>query len=332
MTERDLDVLCGVLMQMSMQKLLSLKKAKISWIRDLTEATQMDAVHSIRRALEAFRDFDFRTVNVSWLYCCLAERQVLRACASYRVTTTFIPAALRIGRFNLHEQLAQALQYPGGHTMCTAIRSGVVVYACVMATCPTDTSLEHDVICMCVSLPYLYVHAMTRCELRVIDAVRSVLRPNDCHFEKLGFPLTGDRNFCADLGAVFRRKVPGRKTGLGLETFDRKYQTVAEKPGQPSQEIHKPYAAANVVDLPTPPGSDNSPTGQDNPHFPNGNNVGVGPIVARNAGVVGEVSLELKRIFVCQDCNNFFYEGSIQMTETRLPCPSCGSERCNELV
>nr|XP_050046568.2 uncharacterized protein LOC126543496 [Dermacentor andersoni] len=282
MTQRDLEVLCGALARMSTDKLLSLKEADIWWLPDLTDVTQMQAIHSIRLALEDFYADETRTFLVAWLYCCLAERELLRSWRSYRVTRAPTPAAALTARFILHERLATALIYPGCHTKCAKTESAGVVYACVMATRPGDILLEHDVICLCAprALPCLLVHATTRCELRLAAALHDALqkKPEELlegHFDKLGLAFASSREPRADVGGLFMSNAPCDKTGYLLKTCDRKEQTVADQPGEP-------FAEATIVDditnawLLTPP-PDDSATDEDNTHFLTRDNVGVGP-------------------------------------------------------
>ncbi|XP_049511307.1 uncharacterized protein LOC125939858 [Dermacentor silvarum] len=294
MTQRDLDVLCGVLIQMSMEELMSLKDEDIWWLPDLMGVTQPQAIRSIRRALEGFDAYETRIYLVTWFYCYLTERQILRSWCSYRLATATTPAAALTGRFILHERLETALQYPGCHTKRAATESEGVVYACVMATRPGGTLLEHDVICMCVqrSLPYLFVHAVTRCELRVSAALHFVLRKNpgeilEGHFDKLSLAFGSAREHMADVGVLFMCNAPDEESGLFSNTSVRKDLTVADEPDQRFRELQQLYAEETIVDdnttasLLTPPDSDNSATGQDNPNFLNGNNVGVGSTSAR---------------------------------------------------
>ncbi|KAL1466467.1 hypothetical protein MTO96_042716 [Rhipicephalus appendiculatus] len=110
MSERDLDALCGVLLQMSRESMLSLNETGIWWLPDLRCSTPMQAVNSIRLALEALASYDARVFCVAWLYCCLANRRVFRAWRSYLVGPT---DAASTGEFILHERLASALRYSG---------------------------------------------------------------------------------------------------------------------------------------------------------------------------------------------------------------------------
>ncbi|XP_065311641.1 uncharacterized protein [Dermacentor albipictus] len=281
MTQRDLEVLCGVLARMSTEELLSLKEADIWWLPDLTDVTQMQATHSIRLALEDFYADETRTFLVAWLYCCLAERELLRSWHSYRVTRAPTPTATLTAHFILHERLATVLKYPGCHTKCAKTESAGVVYACVMATRPGDVLLEHDVICLCAprSLPCLLVHATTRCELRLAAALHVALqkKPEELlggHFDKLGLAFASFSEPRADVCGWFMSNAPD-KTGRLLKTCDRTDQTLADQPGHP-------FAEAIIVDditsalLLTPP-PDDSATDEENTHFLSGNNVGVGP-------------------------------------------------------
>lgn len=156
MSERDLDVLCGVLIQESMEEIVSQENSNIPWIPGLRNATQMEAVRSIRLTLEAVKVLETRTFLVAWLYCCLAERQALRSWRLYRASCGLTPAAaVMTTSFVPHERLETVLKYSGCHTKCAKTESAGVVHACVMARRPGDMLLEHDVICMCVqrSLP-----------------------------------------------------------------------------------------------------------------------------------------------------------------------------------
>ncbi|XP_075530051.1 uncharacterized protein LOC142563377 [Dermacentor variabilis] len=281
MTQRDLEVLCGALAQMSAEELLSLKEADIWWLPDLTDVTQMQAIHSIRLALEGLYTEETRTFLVAWLYCCLAERQLLRSWCSYRATGAPTPAAALTARFILHERLATALKYPGCHIKCAKTESAGVVYACVMATRPGDALLQHDVICLCAprSLPCLLVHVTTRCELRLAAALHVALqkKPEEIlegHFDKLGLAFASSRQPRADVRGLFMSNAPD-KTGSLLKTCDRKDQTVAHQPGQR-------FAEATILDditaawLLTPP-PDDFANDEDNTPFLTGNIVGVGP-------------------------------------------------------
>lgn len=241
MTQKDLDVLCDALAEMSGEELLSLKKSDIWWLPDLENDTPAQAMHAIRLSVERFDSLDTRTSLVAWLYCCLAERQVLRSWRSYRVSGAPSPAVARKVRFILHERLATVLKYPGCHTNCAKTERESVVYACVMATRLGDTSLEHDVIGLCAprSLPYLFVHATTRCELRVTAALHVVLQKDpekilEGHFDKLGLAIACYREHRADDGAQLMNNAPDDKTGLVLKTSDRKDETAADQAGQPS--------------------------------------------------------------------------------------------------
>ncbi|XP_065307867.1 uncharacterized protein [Dermacentor albipictus] len=241
MTQKDLDVLCDALAEMSGEELLSLKKSDIWWLPDLENDTPVQAMHAIRLSVERFDSLDTRTSLVAWLYCCLEERQVLRSWRSYRISGAPSPAVARKVRFILHERLATVLKYPGCHTNCAKTESEGVVYACVMATPLGDTSLEHDVIGLCAprSLPYLFVHATTRCELRVTAALHVVLQKDpekilEGHFDKLGLAIACYREHRADDGAQLMSNAPDDKTGPVLKTSDRKDETAADQPGQPS--------------------------------------------------------------------------------------------------
>ncbi|XP_050024866.1 uncharacterized protein [Dermacentor andersoni] len=241
MTQKDLDVLCDALAEMSAEELLSLKKADIWWLPDLEDDTAAQAMRAIRHSLERFDALDARTFLVAWLYCCLAERQVLRSWRSYRISGAPSPAVARKVRFILHERLASVLKYPGCHTNCAKTESEGVVYACVMATPLGDPSLEHDVIGLCAprSLPYLFVHAATRCEPRVTAALHVVLQKDpekilEGHFDKLGLAIARCREHRADDGAQLMSNAPDDKTGPVLKTCDRNDETAADQPGQPS--------------------------------------------------------------------------------------------------
>ncbi|KAL1426727.1 hypothetical protein MTO96_018042 [Rhipicephalus appendiculatus] len=176
MSERDLDALCGVLLQMPPEAMLSLNETGIWWLPELRGATPMQAVNSIRLALEALSTYDARVFCVAWLYCCLADRRVFRAWRSYRVGAT--DAALT-GEFILHDRLASALKYPGCHTMGAKVDAPDRIHACVMATHPERTPLEHDIISLCVvrSMPRLFVRVV-RDESHVIAVLQSLLRGN----------------------------------------------------------------------------------------------------------------------------------------------------------
>ncbi|XP_049512486.1 uncharacterized protein LOC125940407 isoform X3 [Dermacentor silvarum] len=232
MTQRDLDVLCGALIRLSMEELQSLEETAIWWLPDLKGLTQPQAIRSIRHALEAFDAYETRIFLVAWLYCVLAKQQVLQSWFSYRLATAATPAAPLTSRFILHERLETTLQYPGGHTKSAATESGGVIYACVMATRPAETQVEHDVICMCVqrSLPYLFVHAVTRCELRVTAALYCVLRKNpgeilEGHFDKLGFAFASAREHTAKVRALLMGNAPDDNAGPVLEISDESDQS-----------------------------------------------------------------------------------------------------------
>ncbi|KAL3255357.1 hypothetical protein MRX96_017274 [Rhipicephalus microplus] len=176
MSERDLDALCSILLQMPPEAMLSLNETGIWWLPELRGASPMQAVNSIRLALEALSTYDTRVFCVAWLYCCLAGRQAFRAWRAYRVGST--DAALT-GDFILHERLASALKYPGCHVMGAKVESPDRIHACVMATHPERSSLEHNIISLCVlrSMPRLFV-CVVRDEAHVINVLQSLLRGN----------------------------------------------------------------------------------------------------------------------------------------------------------
>ncbi|XP_049512481.1 uncharacterized protein LOC125940406 isoform X2 [Dermacentor silvarum] len=232
MTQRDLDVLCGALIRLSMEELLSLEETDIWWLPDLKGLTQPQA-----SPLDPTCPGSFRRVRDPYLPRCLA---ILRPRETTSTTiVVFVssrhsatPAAPLTGRFILHERLETTLQYPGGHTKSAATESGGVIYACVMATRPADTQVEHDVICMCVqrSLPYLFVHAVTRCELRVSAALYCVLRKNpeeilEGHFDKLGFAFASAREHMAKVRALLMGNAPDDNTGPVVKISDESDQS-----------------------------------------------------------------------------------------------------------
>ncbi|KAL3198943.1 hypothetical protein MRX96_001519 [Rhipicephalus microplus] len=173
MSERDLDVLCGLLLQMPPEALLSLNETGIWWLPDLSGSTPMQAVNSIRLALEALSYYDARVFCVAWFYCCLADRRLLRPWRSYRVS---LADAASTGEFILHDRLATALSYPGCHTVVAKVDSSDRTHACVMVTTPGRPSQEHDVISLCVvrGTPKLFVRVV-RDQSHVIAVIQSLL-------------------------------------------------------------------------------------------------------------------------------------------------------------
>ncbi|KAH6923859.1 hypothetical protein HPB50_008266 [Hyalomma asiaticum] len=176
LTQKDLDALSGVLLRMSPEALLSLKEADIWWLPDLSGSTPAQAVTSIRVALEAFNSRDACVFCIAWLYCCLAERRAFSAWRAYRVDPAGVASR---GHFILHERLASALRYLGCHTMAAKIESRGRIYACVMATHPEFTPLEHDVICLCVvrDTPRIFVNVVrNQSRIDVALVLQSLLR------------------------------------------------------------------------------------------------------------------------------------------------------------
>ncbi|KAH6923860.1 hypothetical protein HPB50_008267 [Hyalomma asiaticum] len=172
-SERDLDVLGCVLLQTSPEALRSLRE-RLWWLPNVTDLGPIEAVSSIRLALKSFSSYNERMAHMAWLYCCLAELNLLKPWKLYTVRPAAVPLT---GRFVLHERLSSALYYPGGHTLSGKIENNDQIFACVLATHRKRKSPEHDVICLSVNRhkPQLYVRVV-RHESRVMAALQSILR------------------------------------------------------------------------------------------------------------------------------------------------------------
>ncbi|XP_049511689.1 uncharacterized protein LOC125940063 [Dermacentor silvarum] len=175
MSKTDVAVLYHLLLGMSEQEVRSLNGGNLWWLPDLSTLTVLQAINAIGSALQAFRTLDRRTYCIAWIYCRLAELQLIRCWHSYSLSPC---AAVLTGDFRLEESLASALDYPGGHTTHAKIDGDEGVYACIMTTKPTRATSEHDVICLCMprSLPHLFASVPPFTESRFDAALEAVLR------------------------------------------------------------------------------------------------------------------------------------------------------------
>ncbi|KAH6924703.1 hypothetical protein HPB50_022192 [Hyalomma asiaticum] len=146
MSESDLDALCAVLAEMSLEVVQSLNYTDLWWLPPMASMTREQAVDSIRATLEDIAIFSDRVFCIAWIYCWLSERGVITTWRPYRLGET--GAVWTTDNFILHWRLALALDYPGGHIRYTKVESAGSIYACIMATDPGPRTAGHDVFCL----------------------------------------------------------------------------------------------------------------------------------------------------------------------------------------
>lgn len=337
MTESDLDVLCGFLIKVPLEELYCLDEATMLWLPPLKGMASRTIVNTIRRSLELVKSLDDRLEIVAWLYCWMMPRNILRQWMLYKLSESLCSAD-----FTLHKRLSSAMALPGCDNVFTPASSRSALYACIMTNEPFSGALDHQVVGLYVwrGLPYLAVYVSGERILRQFKAAFGTLMLTDSEALLDGYHFDLESTFAAICPNIGGSSWLGTGETEGANGFA---LMASQENGQPTSKYQlaanedaRHYAEEPIMDdraivsLLTPPSSDNSATDNDNPHFINGNNVGAGPASPREAAVAGEVSAEIKGIFMCQDCNKVFDESSIRANF--LACPSCGCERCRELV
>ncbi|KAL1469844.1 hypothetical protein MTO96_040837 [Rhipicephalus appendiculatus] len=159
---------------MQPQAVLSLGDTGPWWLPDFEGVTSSETIESIQSALISLNPLKTRAFCLARFYCCLAERHVLSPWKRFHVEAM---ATAPTGPLTLHDRLASALLYPGGHSVGAKIETSGMKYACVMATNPGRHTAVHDMIIFRFhpSLPLFHVYPSLP-NSRFITALHQLLR------------------------------------------------------------------------------------------------------------------------------------------------------------
>ncbi|KAL3201074.1 hypothetical protein MRX96_053561 [Rhipicephalus microplus] len=161
MTEKDIYLICSSLDRTTEREVQSLSEAHIWWLPDIESVPKVEVTHYVRHALRGFEGVHRRLLAIAWLYCCLAERQVLES--RYTYCFSHGPSAA-VDRFSLPDKLARFLKERGDSTVCDKTQRENAVYACIMTAKVPPNSADRNVLCLCITraLPYVFAHVLDK--------------------------------------------------------------------------------------------------------------------------------------------------------------------------
>ncbi|KAL3244124.1 hypothetical protein MRX96_047281 [Rhipicephalus microplus] len=176
MSEKDIGVVCSMLNRLPEAGVQSLTKADIWWLPNIESVPKRRAIVSICDAIRSFDSARRRLSAIAWLYCCLAEKRVLKWWYAYCFDSS---SSTVLDRFTLPDRLVSVLKVHDDCTVCEKVERDDAVYACIMTVLAPSVHADHNALCFCIlrTLPYVFVHVLANRSKFQFFFERAVGRP-----------------------------------------------------------------------------------------------------------------------------------------------------------
>ncbi|KAH6924145.1 hypothetical protein HPB50_012809 [Hyalomma asiaticum] len=170
MTETEIETLCSVFWQLSLEDMRGIADAYVDPFRRVRDATtRYEGMREIRSALVSVDSHHERIHHMATVYCWMLPRNDRLPWALFQLTDNSPP----IGDFTVHMLLASAMSLPGVDIAYMPMSSENARYACAITSDTQSEPEEHVIFCMYAwdGIPCLAIYTPEENHLERIESL-----------------------------------------------------------------------------------------------------------------------------------------------------------------